>query len=348
MSDTGGYADRKKIQSNVSLMILAVVFWGIVLGFVICIVAYFADLFIGFSFPYYLGRMLEWPECLVLGFFISFLHVLCRRTTVTVTGEHVQIQRGLHKWQLRTDSFYNTDTQKKMIGYNIFVIYFVKRYLVFRESSKERKYRIFDVTEQRLEEIIQCIREQNTANLSIEEKIEIQEMLDDETERTEFVLDGDEIYRKERKFLLSVAKLWGVAMVVLVLLLMMNYVANSGVDLMIAFFAVLVACLLIALPFQIMYIKKKSETCPGHIVITSDRFFVGGQSYSYSSVSQVRLTSPRKKSSSIYAVQHYMWIKKDGVKKKYWMGSDNSYGYYRQLCECLEEAFFAYPGKIQY
>lgn len=348
MGDTGDDTGGKKISSNAGLMVLAMVFWGIVFGVVICIAAYFTDLFTGVRFPYYLGKMLEWPSCLVLGFFIAFLYVLGRRTTVTVAGEGVQIQRGLHKWQLQAGSFYTTDTKKKMIGYHIFALYFVKRYLVFKESSKEKKYRIFDVTGQRLEEIVQCIREENNAGLSIEEKIDIQEMLDDETERTEFVLDGQEIYRKEKKFFLSVAKLWGMAMLVFVLILMVDYAANSGVDFLMAFFAVLVACLLIALPFQILYIKKKSETCPGHIVITSDRFFVGGQSYSYASVSQIRLTSPRKKSSSIYAVQHYMWIKKDGVRKKYWMGSDNSYGHYRQLCQCLEEAFFAYPGKIQY
>ena len=339
---------EQRIQSNVSRMFIAMLIWGVVFGCVISIVAYFTNLFLAFPIPYYLSRMFEWPECLVLGFAIAFLYVLSRRTTVTVTKEQIQIQRGFKKWQFPVASFYNTDTQKKMIGYNLFVFYYTKRYLVFKEASEKKKYRIYDITENRLEQIVQCIREQNNANLTIEEKIDIQTLLDDETERTEFVLNGNTLYGKEKKFLFFTAKLWIGIIAVLSLILLIDYKASSTVRPMFVLLLVLFVCMLLVLPFQILILKKKSKNCPGRIIITSDRFFVGGKSYSYSSVLQIKLTSPEKKSSSIYAVQRYMQIVESGGKKKYWMGSDTSYGSYRQLCKCLEEATFAYPGKVVY
>lgn len=337
-----------KIQSNKSLMLLATLIWGVVFGCIISIAAYFVDLFFYVPLPYYLSRLFEWPECLVLGVAIAFFYILSRRTTVAVTKEQVQIQRGLKKWQFPAASFYNTDTQKKMIGYNLFVFYYVKRYLVFKEGSEKKKCRIYDMTEDRLLQIVQAVREQNNANMTIEEKIDIQMLLDDETERTEFVLDGNTLYGKEKKFLFFTAKLWAGITAVLCLILLIGYRAGSAVQPMFVILLVLSACLLLALPFQILHLKKKSKTCPGRIIITSDRFCAGGQWHSYSAVLQIKLTSPEKKSSSIYPVQHYMQIVENGGKTKYWMGSEASYGSYRQLCKCLEEAAFAYPGKVVY
>lgn len=65
-------------------------------------------------------------------------------------------------------------------------------------------------------------------------------------------------------------------------------------------------------------------------------------------IEKIRLTSPRKKSSSIFPVQRYIYVSANGMTKKYWLGSEVSFRAYGSLCRSLELSMVLHPSKLRY
>lgn len=337
--------ESKTIRSNAGLTALAVLIWGIVCGSVISVVTYYLAFFTDIRLFSYLDRILEWPNALIPGFVIALIYAMCRRTTVTIGKEQIQISRGLHRWNLPVETFDDAATSKKLVNHSFLVLYFVKRHLVFNDVSGEKKYRIYDVTDTQMEDIVRWIREQKMMDMPIEEKVAIQNSLDKEEKGQDFHLNTDKIWNNEKSYMY---KRTGIVFIVGVMLLligkdtMLMYVVSAE---LVAVIAILYG---LSAPLQALYLKRKSKKCPEHIRICSGCIWVGDNRYSYGALSKIRLTSPRKKSMGAEPVNRYLWVFTNGEKTKYWLGSDVSFGEYGRLCDCLEKATFAYPGKVQY
>ena len=88
--------------------------------------------------------------------------------------------------------------------------------------------------------------------------------------------------------------------------------------------------------------------CARRILIGGEFIQIGEDTYTYTGIESIRLTSPRKESDSIFPVQRYLTVRAGGKKHKYWLGSQSSFGDYEKLCQELEQAMFFYPKKLEY
>ncbi len=340
--------ETKIIRSHIGLTVLATLIWGILWGCIIDIAIYvfyfFTDLRI-FSFLYW---VLEWPKALIPGFIIGFVYIMCRRTAVTVSKSQVQIKRGFRTWVFPIETFSDVFTTKNFVGHNLFFAYFVKRYLVFDDGGKETQCRVYDMTEDQTETIVQYIREQQLLDLPIEDKIAIQETLEEEDGYNEFFIDPIEIYHDEKQYLYKISLIVLVAGFVLLVLALLDSSTPMFEIIPNEILATIAIIYAMTAPLKAMYLKRKSKQCPRHIRVGSDAIWINDTRYTYSSLTRLRLTSPRKRTLGNDKFNYYFWIENNGEKKKYWLGSEVSFGGYEQLCDCLEQAFFAYPEKITY
>lgn len=114
-------------------------------------------------------------------------------------------------------------------------------------------------------------------------------------------------------------------------------------------FLTLLALMLLALLLA-MYIglARKRGICAERIVTDGEHLTIGGDYYSYAYIEKIRLTSPRKKSSSIFPVQRYIYVSANGMTKKYWLGSEVSFRAYGSLCRSLELSMVLHPSKLRY
>lgn len=340
--------ENKTIRSHLGLTALAILIWGVLWGCIIDIVIYVFYFFTNFPIFSFLYWILEWPKALIPGFIIGFIHVMCRRTTVTIGKEQVQIKRRFRTRVFPIEAFSDVITTKKFVGHNMFFAYFVKRYMVFDEGSWKTQYRVYDMTEDQTEAIVQCIREQRMVDLPIEDKIAIQETLEEEDGYNEFFLDPAEVYNDEKQYLYKISIILLVSGIALLVLGLLDDNTSIFAIIPTEILAIVVIIYAMTAPLKAVYLKKKSKQCPRYIRVGSDAIWINDTRYTYSSLTRLQLTSPRKRTLGNDKFNRYIWIENNGEKKKYWLGSDVSFGGYERLCDCLDHAFFAYPKKITY
>lgn len=340
--------ETKTIRSHIGLTILATLIWGVLWGCIIDIVIYVFYFFTNFRIFSYLYWILEWPKALIPGFVIGFIYVMCRRTTVTISKEWVQIKRGFRTWEVAKEAFCDVVTTKKFVGHSMFFAYFVKRYLVFEEDAQETQYRVYDMTEDQIETIVKHIRGQRMAELPIEEKVAIQEALEAEDGYNEFFLDPVEVYNDEKRYLYKISTILLVSGIILLALSLLDGDFTALALLPTQVVAIVVILYAVTVPLQALYLKKKSKQCPGYIRVGSDGIWINDTRYTYSSLTRLQLTSPRKRTFGNDKFNRYIWIESNGNMKKYWLGSDVSFGGYERLCDCLDHATFACSEKVAY
>lgn len=337
--------ETKQVKSNIKKEIGFIFEWGILIGVILSILDAFS--FLGLYRYVYLHTIVQWPIGILTGILIAAVVVLLRRTTVLVTRDSVIIRRIGKKIQLSINDFHEPVIRRKQyLLFGVLKKITLKIYLNFFYRNGTKAYRLFEFSEVELEQVIQSIREQCSENMPVEEKLAVQDSfnnMQEDSPSNMFSLSPEEIGQYERK---TILKIGGIC---IILLAVMMIFILCGIDSFKVIFSVLLLCIMLGATLVLLLrLSWKIKRCPESIRVGGNAVWVGEKYFSYTSVSDISMTSPRKKSDSIYPVQYWMTIKENGEKYKYWLGSQASYGEYRHLCKIFEQALLMYPNKLRY
>lgn len=346
-----------RITSSSREEILFVIKWGILSGCIICALESVINIFrlITFYIPipyiWYAERFAAWPFGMIPGFLFAVLAMAFRRTAVEINRDYVCIRRIGKKQVLSIQNFAEPSVVKKSFSVSAFQFTILKVYLLFYEKQETKPYRLFEFTEKDLERVIKEIRIQQAAGLPVEEKIHMQDSFAHRTEDSSedvFYLPSDVLISREKETLRKTGMIeLGLAAVLLILFLYTCIIDHEfNWELLVALTAMVL--MLITMPFRISALSKKRKLCAERIVLDGSHIWIRSNGYSFSGITAVCLTSPRKSSNSITPVQYYMTVTQNSERRKYWLGSQSSFGDYNKLCKRLEEAMIMYPGKLSY
>lgn len=353
---------NKRISSHVGIQICYFFLMGYLIAFVMTIF----EAFVNIPLPpvYLLWRireMMEWPQSMILGLVISGSIVICRWTVVEVTREHVFIRRLFTSKMLRLEDFVKHEVRNKEIMISALYLKLSKAYLVFNTSNATKKYRLYAFRDKQMEAVLEQIRLQRNRNLSIEEKIEIQDAvnenvfyadeeveLEEELSNNEFFFPVNVFVRCEKQRVKYVMRI----LLIVGAILLIGTIQEIASGDMIAYDAsvAIIACVVMisAYPVLMWHISKRSKMCPERIFIDGEHIWVDKQCFHFNNVTSIELTSVHKATDSVYAVQYYMTIYQLGEYYKFWLGSEGSNAGYSSFCQVLERALVMYPEKIRY
>lgn len=337
--------------------LIRIFIYGVLLGCVFALLAFFILLYIPVPLLWRLYEIFRWPEGIFTGVIVSAGVILLRRTTVEIEGDKVSVSRVGYKERFELSQFMNSSIRRKVhIGsFSKFVT--VKCYLIFIVPSGIRKCRLYGFGERELEKLLEAMRSSEAEYLTDEEKAAIMEKYSREASEAliygregdnEFRLPASLLVKKERDFLRKISLIMLGIIAVVGILDAYEILGNHTFSIQLFFASLLASLLLILIIASYIGLGIKRGICAERIIVDGTHLQVGGQYYAYSGIEQIRLTSPRKRSSSIFPVQRYMYIAAEGRTKKYWLGSQVSFGLYEDFCMSLERGIASYPGKLVY
>ncbi len=193
--------------------------------------------------------------------------------------------------------------------------------------------------------------------MTVEEKAEVKEIYREEAvqallygkeNRNEFVLPAAELIKKEKKCLKRIS------MVILAVVLAVGaldvwaVMEERSFNMKLLFLTMMALALVILLFAEYLGLYVRRKIGAEKISIDGEHLRIDGRYYSYLGIQKIRLTSPRKKSSSIFQTHRYLYILDGEGKRKYWLGSEASFDEYDRLCKSLERAMVSYPEKLEY
>ena len=206
-----------------------------------------------------------------------------------------------------------------------FLVLSVKCYLIFCKDNEVKKFRLYGFGEKDLEKLLAVLREKQMKYMEIEKRFALVET---------YEKNASEALFSERKREHSSTVCTDLA----------DDKTVKGEYL---------------LPPKQLIAKEKNTVrkigliflgriCARRILIGGEFIQIGEDTYTYTGIESIRLTSPRKESDSIFPVQRYLTVRTCGKKHKYWLGSQSSFGDYEKLCQELEQAMVFYPMKLEY
>lgn len=353
----------KKVKSNIKKEIQFMFELGIVIGVILSLLD--AVPFLGVYRFRYLYMASRWPVGMLTGIIIAAVVMLLRRTTVLVTRDRVVIRRMGRNLQFSIADFTMPVIRRK--EHHIWLIKKVstKIYLSFSYLNGTKAYQLFEFSETDLEQVLQFIREQCSANMPMEEKLAVRDSLNNMQEVTAggedrqeavsgdssfkvFSLFPEQIRQRERRTILKIGGIWIMILAAILILLLFGFSNSSGTSFKLIFCSFLGVIMLVSVPFQLLRLSWRMKCCPEVIRIGGNAMWVGEKYVPYIGVASIRMTSPRKESDSVFPVQYWMTIKENGEKHRYYLGSQASYGEYRELCNSLEQALIMRPDKLKY
>lgn len=357
----------KQVKSSIKKEIEFIFEWGILIGIILSIL----DAFPFLQLYRYLSLHMaaKWPVGILTGIILAAIVMLLRRTTVLVKKDSVVIRRMGRSLQLSIDDFDMPVIKRKEHHFWVMKKIATKIYLSFSYLNGTKVYRLFEFSEMELEQVIQFIREQCSENMPVEEKLAVWDSLNNiqnvtsgwenmpeagersvgvDSPSNMFSLSPAEIRWNERKTILKIGGIWLIILAAMLIFILCGFSQSSGESFKMIFCVFLLCLLLAAVPVQLLQLSWKLKRCPESIRISGNAMWVGEKYFPYIGVSYISMTSPRKKSDSIFPVQYWMTIKENGEKHKYWLGSQASYGEYRELCKILEQALIMRPNKLKY
>ena len=332
MSEEGKYRGRLWTAA------VRVLVYGVLIGFVLQIIA------IG-------------PVGIVWGIFMSAGIVFFRRTTVEIEGEEICISGTGRKERFLLSQFaYPSIRRKTYIGsYSKFTA--VKCYFIFITSDGYKRCRLYGFGEKDLERALEAVRKAQAEHMTDEEKAAIVKEYSDEVSEAliqgregenEFQLPASVLMKKERKYLRKISLIMVGIVCAVAMLDVKEIFVNRTFSMKLVYMTLLAFMLLVCVIVMYAGLIIRRGLCGERIVIDGDHLKVGGDYYSYSCIETIRLTSPRKRSSSVFPVQRYMYVSAGGRTKKYWLGSEVSFREYESLCGRLEQGMILSPAKIRY
>lgn len=333
-------SENRKYKGSLWIAAIHVAVYGILTGFILGVIVY-----------------IRWPEVFFLGFPVSAGIVFLRRTIVELEGNRICVRSTGRKECFDIQQFaYPSVRRKTYIGsYSKYTD--VKCYLIFVTPEGYKRFRLYGFGERDLEKVLEAIRSAQAECLPQEEKAAIVREYEDETFEAlaegregynEFLLPASVLIKKERECLRKISLV--MLGIILVVGIMDTYeiLVNRTFRVRLLFLTILAVLLLIFLIVMYAGLGRKKRNCAERIVIEGNHLKVGEQYYSYAGIERIRLTSPRKRSDSIFPLQRYLYISADGRTKKYWLGSEASFGAYEELCHSLERGMVMTPNKLKY
>lgn len=332
----------KQVKSSIKKEMVFIFEWGIRIGVILSILKMFS--IFKLCGGLYLHVIASWPIGILTGVLIATVVMLLRRTTVLVTRDGVTITRIGKRVQLSIDDFDAPVIRRKEHSFfEVLKKTTLKIYVNVSYRNGTKAYRLYEFSEKELEEVVQYIREQRNDNIPVKEKIAVVDSFN-----VVFSLSRFEIKQHEKKTILKIGGIWLLVLEVMLIVFLRKFADSSMEYLKTILFIVILCTLLGAVPFQLFWIFWKCKFCPQTIRIGGDALWVDGEYFSYLALSYISMTSPRKESDSIFPVQYWITIKSNGKKYKYWLGSQASYGEYRELCKNLEQALVMRSNKLRY
>lgn len=359
--------EKKQVKSSITKEIEFIFEWGILIGIIFSIIDAFP--FLRLYRYLYLHMAARWPVGILTGIILAAIVMLLRRTTVLVKKDSVVIRRIGRSLQLSIDDFDMPVIKRKEHHFWVMKKIATKIYLSFSYPNGTKAYRLFEFSEMDLEQVIQFIREQCSENMPVEEKLAVWDSLNnmqeaivgcgdthekglesvsDDSPSNVFAMLPEEIRQREKKTILKIGGIWLIILAAMLIFIFCGFSQSSKESFKIIFFMLIACILLAAVPFQLLQLSWKMKRCPKSIRIEGDAMWVGEKYFPYIGVAYISMTSPRKKSDSIFPVQYWMTIKENGEKHRYWLGSQASYGEYREICKILERALIMRPDKLKY
>lgn len=326
--------------------------WGRLLGFglacgaAVCAAVYtllyFGGIFIG-ALAWLSIRKAAAAVC--VGVIAAVLTVLLRRTSVEMGSDYVVVKRaGVNvrcsaddRIVIKSDISTSTVEMLKMTTYKCGLV------------LDGRYVRLYGFSEKSFELLADGIRCMKSENRPLEEKIlaETQTLYEPKVLLSADGLDGeygisrDKIISGEKKLVGKIAVIGIACAAVLILIGLDGGGFKEAAALIIA------VCMVISCPFMLIGCFKRAKFFPEKIEISGEHLYVGDEHFTLTSIDYAKLTSPRKKSDSIYPVQYYLKIRDGGKVHKYWLGSSLlCQNYYGNFCDSMSRAFAMYPKKL--
>lgn len=336
---------------------LKALIYGILTGAALEMTALFLLMISQWDFVYWLYRILHWPTGLLFGMMASVAVVFLSRTTVEIEEERIVVRSVGRRECFDLSQFVDSSVVRKMhIGsYSKYTT--VKCCLIFATPDGIRRCRLRGFGEKELEKVLESIRTARAAELTDEEKTAIVEEYRDEISEAliegregcnEFLLPASVLTGKEKGYLRKVSLISAGIIIVVGMIDAYELLARHTFSLQLLFLTMLALALLMIVIAMYVALGMRRRICAERIVIDGEHLQIGRQYYTYSYVDKIRLTSPRRRSGSVFPVQRYMHVLSEGKKRKYWLGSEVSFSFYESLCRSLEWGMVMYQDKLTY
>lgn len=331
-----GVTERRNYRGMSGRMVLRAGVYGVLAGCVLSLTASFVLVWIPGA--WWLYCVFRWPTGLLFGLLLSFGAVFLSQSSVEIEGERICVRRAGHKEYFHLTQFAGSSvTRNTHIGsYSKFTT--VKCYLDFTTPEGIRRCRLYGFGERDLERVLEAVRGGQAGQLDDREKTE-----------NEFLFSSSMLIMRERDCMRKIGLVAFGAAAAVGIIDAYEMIGKHTFRIQLLFLTLLALMLLIFVFATYAGLSKKRKICAERIVIDGDHILVGIDYYSCSVIEKIRLTSPRKKSDSVFPVQRYMYISSEGKTRKYWLGSEvSSRGLYGSFCVSLEQAMVLYPDKLKY
>ncbi len=350
-------AENKKYRGTFWSAAIRVLVYGFLSGLALEFIILFASMIFQGNVIWVLYGILHWPKGFFWSMAVSAGILFFRHTTVEIRAEKINICRAWHRESFELAQFLDSSAARKThIGsYSKFVT--VKCYLIFETSDGIQSCRLYGFRERDLEKVLEAIHNAVTAHLTDEEKAAItEEYINEASEaliqgrkgNNEFSLPASSLIKKEKEYLKK-SSLAAAGIIILVGIMdLYAILVNHAFSLKLLYLTMLALMLLALMLAAYINLSRKQSICAERIVTDGEHLTVGEDYYSYSCIKKIRMTSPRKKSGSIFPVQRYMYVSANGTTKKYWLGSEVSFRAYESLCRSLELSMVSNPSRLKY
>ena len=326
--------------------------WGRLLGFgtacgaVVCAVVYavlyFGGIFIGGLAWISLHKT---AVSIGAGVFAAVLSVLLRRTSVEIGAEYITVKRaGVN---LRCSASESIEPKSEISSSTVEMLKMTSYKCGLKLNG--RYVRLYGFGEKAFERIADDIRCMQAENIPLEEKVSAETqslyepivLLSADGSDGEYFVAREKIIREEKKLIGKIAAISIAIAAVLV------FIGLDGAGFKEIIALIISACMAISCPFLLIDCFKKAKLFPEKIEISGEHLYIGEEHFTLTGIDRAVLTSPRKKSDSIYPVQYYLKIKDGGKVHKYWLGSSLlCENYYGELCKAMSKAFVMFPKKL--
>lgn len=363
--------DDHSVTGSPLMCLEFIVIQTIIWGFLLHILSYFLELFVIMPLSdylkslspfipglYYALKLFAWPGVMITALVITIIRCILRRTTVTLSGSTVIIQRPRHTDRLAVTDFIRPKTVESYVSVRFAAWVFRKRYLIFRgDTGKEVKYRLYEYSEKDLEHVTQLLtRVTRTENL-------------DEDYRTEVIMDA---FQNKTEIRLDPRRLWGrmagrltmfcvFSLTVFIVFTCLYYSLlfapgryGSGSAL-----TQIAGCVSVLISLGSLFLLCRSlwalavgavqkSSCPQKIIFAGDMLQIDQSLYNINRIQQIVMNTPDKK-LPLFGHYQITVITTDG-RHKYWLGNHAglAYGTWRTLCRNMQNLLIACPARLIY
>lgn len=301
------------------------------------------------SIIYHIYTLFTWPYCILTGFVIALVIAYCRRTILTISEGVVKIKRFGKLLVIPQRNIIRIQAKNIRVGYYWFVYTIRKKYIVFYDGNgNKKKHRLYDFNEKDIEEFFEKWRYQESQNTSLQEKAKSK--YEAQQDPCVFKLKPEQIIKDEKKSIMRIAIIELMIAISGVFLILITKGSEKSlmpiVGLVISLLAIM---MLLFESIRIYHVNKRGPTCPRDILYKGTLISFDDADFNINEIVKITMTSPRKKSDSIYPTHYFISFElQDMTKIKFWIGSESSFADYSKLCDFIASSMMSSPKKLNF